>query len=111
MNYPELVEKRDELTLKIEKLNESLRFGSSGNISGIHALKKMQDNLVLVEGALKDATPVPTAPAPAPPVQEAAVQTPEPAAIIEPAGAEQPTAANNEHVVVAPPQEAQLGTS
>lgn len=111
MTYDELVEKRDELELKIEKLNENLRFGSSGNVSGIEALQKMKENLKLVNEALADTE----APAPQPeeaPEPEAAAPQPEaPAAPQPPPASTAPPAPPADGDVVESPQEEQLGTS
>lgn len=111
MTYDELVAKKEELELKIEKLNEQLRFGSSGNISGVQALGKMKENLKLVNEALANTE----APAPeAAPEPEAAPQpqaSPEPAPQQQPPAATAPPAPPADGDVVETPQEEQLGTS
>jgi len=82
MDSNKLLEKKEELEFKIEKLNEQLRFGSSGNTSGIEAIAKMKENLKLVNKALLTAPPVavvvePVA-APVVPVPAAPIPVPQP---------------------------------
>jgi len=62
MTKKELEVKKAELEGKIVKLNEKLRFGSSGDVAGIAAIAQMKENLALVDAALKDA-PVEDVPA------------------------------------------------
>lgn len=103
MEYNELLEKRKELEFKIDKLNERLRFGSSGDISGINALSEMKKNLELVNSAIAEAEAAGAKPA----VQEAAPQEeqapPEPAApqpepVIETQQPEQPQVVDGQEV-------------
>lgn len=112
MDYEQLLAKREELEFKIDKLNESLRFGSSGNISGVEALAKMKENLKLVNEAIAglEADGAKPAVQEEVAVQEEAPQAPTPEPILEPQAPQAPAAAAGEEVVAAP-EEVQLGTS
>src|SRR6056297_2781026 len=109
MTYDELIEKKEELEVKIEKLNEDLRFGSSGNISGINALSNMRKNLELVNAALE------TVEKPAVKEEVSQEQTQEETQEQEQSQETQPSTAPpappTDGNVIEEPQQEQLGTS
>ena len=89
MDRNELLAKKEELEFKIDKLNEQLRFGSSGNTSGIEAIANMKSNLAMVNEALLTAEPVVAEPTSAPavpvPPEPTPVPTPAPVSTAPPA--------------------------